>query len=70
MAVRVVSEVSRGVTARDEYEKELRRLRFESYEQAMALSGGRAVFFGHHIGDLQARPWPAAVCGAAVCGAA
>ena len=51
--VRVVHEVSRGVTARDEYEKESRRIRFEAYELCMAASGAPAVFFGHHRGDVQ-----------------
>ena len=53
LEVRVVLEVSRGVTARDEYEKESRRIRFEAYERAMASSGAPAVFFGHHRGDVQ-----------------
>ncbi|KAL1520769.1 hypothetical protein AB1Y20_022335 [Prymnesium parvum] len=53
LRVRVVTEVSRGVTARDEYEKESRRIRFEAYADAMAATGAQAVFFGHHIGDLQ-----------------
>ena len=50
--VRRVDEVSRGITARDEYEKESRRIRFEEYAAAMAATGGQGIFFGHHLGDL------------------
>ena len=53
LEVRVVTEVTRGVTARDEYEKQSRRIRFEAYAELMARSGARAVFFGHHKGDVQ-----------------
>ena len=45
--------MTRGVTARDEYEKESRRIRFQAYADYMARTGARAVFFGHHKGDVQ-----------------
>ena len=50
--VRRVDEVTRGVTARDAYEKESRRIRFEAYAAALAELGGEGVFFGHHRGDV------------------
>lgn len=53
LRVRTVLEVSRGVTPRDEYERESRRIRFDAYREAMAAHGASAVFFGHHMGDLQ-----------------
>lgn len=49
---RRVEEVTRGITARDEYEKESRRIRFDSYVSAMDELGGTGVFFGHHRGDV------------------
>ena len=52
IAVRVVEEVKREVTARDEYEKESRAIRFVEYEKAMSRWGGGGVFFGHHEGDM------------------
>jgi len=51
--IRRVAEVSRGSTPRDEYERESRRIRFDAYKQAMAEFGAKAVFFGHHLGDVQ-----------------
>lgn len=53
LRVRVVHEVKRGKTPRDEYEKESRRIRFDAYREAMSEFGGGAIFFGHHIGDVQ-----------------
>lgn len=53
IAVRVVDEVKREVTARDEYEARSRAIRFGEYEKAIARCGGRGIFFGHHEGDLQ-----------------
>jgi tRNA(Ile)-lysidine synthetase-like protein len=50
--VRVVEEVTRGVTSRDEYEKRSREIRFAEYGKAMASTGARGVFFGHHEGDV------------------
>merc|ERR1712097_129950 len=48
LTVRVVSELSRATGPRDEYERESRRIRFDSYKRAMADGGARAVLFGHH----------------------
>ena len=53
LTVRVVSELSRATGPRDEYERESRRIRFDSYKRAMADGGARAVLFGHHRGDVQ-----------------
>ena len=51
--VRTVAEMQRATTAREDYERESRRIRFEAYKAVMAETGGRGVFFGHHEGDLQ-----------------
>jgi tRNA(Ile)-lysidine synthetase-like protein len=53
LRVRAVLEISRRGTPRDEYEKQSRRIRFDAYREAMAAHGAAAVFFGHHMGDLQ-----------------
>merc|ERR1719502_2426278 len=46
---RVVDEVTRGVTARDQYEAISRDIRFGAYRTAAAEHGGfPAVMFGHH----------------------
>jgi len=52
LRVRTVEEVRRGATSRDEYEKVSRAVRFDAYRQALAQFGGRAVLFGHHLGDV------------------
>lgn len=59
--VRVVVEVTRGVTARDEYERVAREARYSFYRDAIASKGGfkeenssgSGVMFGHHLGDVQ-----------------
>jgi tRNA(Ile)-lysidine synthase TilS/MesJ len=62
--VRRVDEVTRGVTARDEYEKVSRDIRYGFYrtciqeEHERGAAQGRVVLvsgviFGHHLGDVQ-----------------
>ncbi|CAN0371859.1 unnamed protein product, partial [Hapterophycus canaliculatus] len=51
-------QVRRGVTAREEYEKVAREIRFDAYKAALAGKepidgGGGAVMFGHHEGDVE-----------------
>lgn len=62
--VRVVNEVTRGITERDQYEKIARQIRYGFYEESIQsilkdfkergksvqISG---VMFGHHQGDVQ-----------------
>eukprot|EP00752_Nemacystus_decipiens_P010432 g9296.t2 len=59
---RAIAEVRRGVTAREEYEKVAREIRFDAYKAALrgrgdaAGAGGGArpaVMFGHHEGDVE-----------------
>ena len=54
---RVINEVTRGVTARDEYEKVARIARYDIYKatQTEFQVGGikPPVFLGHHKGDLR-----------------
>jgi len=56
---RKIDEVNRGVTARDDYEKISREIRFELYRQCCkeASAGternGIGVMLGHHRGDLR-----------------
>lgn len=55
--LRRIAEVTRGVTARDQYERIARDLRFTSYREtiAKARKGGETigVMLGHHRGDLR-----------------
>ena len=51
--VRVVSEVTRGVTGRDEYEKISRDIRYSTYQAVLKEFGCKGVIFGHHLGDVQ-----------------
>jgi tRNA(Ile)-lysidine synthetase-like protein len=56
---RKIDEVNRGVTARDDYERISREIRFELYRQCCreAIAGtersGIGVMLGHHRGDLR-----------------
>jgi len=55
---RVIDEVTRGVTARDEYEKVARDARYNFYkcvqDEFQAQDGSKApVLLGHHKGDLR-----------------
>ncbi len=50
---RVVSEVKRGVTNREEYEEVARMARYEAYLEAMNEFGCEVVLNGHHHGDVQ-----------------
>lgn len=54
---RVINEVTRGITARDEYEKIARIARYDMYKsvQEEFQDGGRKppVLLGHHKGDLR-----------------
>jgi tRNA(Ile)-lysidine synthase TilS/MesJ len=56
--VRVVNEVTRGITDRDEYEKTARTIRYSFYQHCLTQelpldSEGKGVIFGHHQGDVQ-----------------
>lgn len=48
-----VRQVRRGVTAREEYEKVAREIRFNAYKDALAGRDCQAVMFGHHEGDVE-----------------
>lgn len=51
---RVINEVTRGITDRDLYEKESRRIRFETYQNVLNQYGTDAgIMLGHHKGDEQ-----------------
>jgi tRNA(Ile)-lysidine synthase TilS/MesJ len=59
--VRVVDEVTRGVTSRSDYEKISRQIRYGFYKDVLMQGGwggsstaaGVGVIFGHHVGDIQ-----------------
>ena len=59
--VRVVDEVTRGVTNRSDYERISRQIRYGFYTEVLYKRGwqgnltdsGIGVIFGHHIGDIQ-----------------
>jgi len=50
---RRIEEFKRGVTPREEYERESRSIRFQQYRLMLEQYGAPAVVFGHHQGDLQ-----------------
>eukprot|EP01125_Pyxidicula_operculata_P013369 TRINITY_DN442_c0_g5_i3.p1 TRINITY_DN442_c0_g5~~TRINITY_DN442_c0_g5_i3.p1 ORF type:complete len:617 (-),score=190.29 TRINITY_DN442_c0_g5_i3:126-1976(-) len=51
---RIITEVTRGITDRDLYEKESRRIRFEFYQQVLNEFGtDTGISLGHHKGDEQ-----------------
>lgn len=50
---RRIEEVTRGVTARDEYEKLSRTIRYQAYHSYSRSSGPPRVLLGHHRGDLR-----------------
>lgn len=54
---RRIDEVTRGVTARDDYERIARELRYQSYKETIALAQQQeetiGVMLGHHRGDLR-----------------
>lgn len=50
---RVINEVTRGITDRDQYEKVARQIRYDFYKQVLSSRRGRGVIFGHHRGDVQ-----------------
>lgn len=56
---RKIGEVTRGVTARDDYERIAREIRFDLYRQCCAEASngtkedGIGVMLGHHRGDLR-----------------
>ena len=57
--IRRIDEVTRGVTARDDYERIARQIRFDLYRQCCAeasdgtVKGGIGIMLGHHRGDLR-----------------
>lgn len=50
---RIINEVTRGITDRDEYERVAREIRYSTYQQVLTTHGGQGVIFGHHLGDVQ-----------------
>ena len=48
-----VDRIRRGVTPREQYEIESRKVRYGFYKQAGAKHGFPAVLLGHHHGDVQ-----------------
>jgi tRNA(Ile)-lysidine synthetase-like protein len=50
---RRIDEVTRGITARDEYERIAREIRYQAYRDAIAEFDGIGILLGHHKGDLR-----------------
>lgn len=50
--LRHITEVTRGVTERSDYEKISRALRYGFYKEVLKERGCPGVIFGHHIGDV------------------
>lgn len=51
--VKRIDDLTRGVTARDEYEVETRNIRYELYAETTARTGAPSMLVGHHRGDVQ-----------------
>lgn len=51
--LRQITEVTRGVTERSDYEKVSRSIRYSFYKEILAEMSCQGVIFGHHIGDVQ-----------------
>lgn len=65
--IRTITEVTRGVTDRSDYEKISRNIRYGFYKQILetelnlcfddlkhaSTSHGSGIIFGHHLGDVQ-----------------
>eukprot|EP00755_Sulcionema_specki_P029806 Sspe_Gene.92941::Locus_65687_Transcript_1_1_Confidence_1.000_Length_2306::g.92941::m.92941 len=49
---RVIEEVKRGTTQRDEYEKVTREARYGTYRRVLEEEGGLGVCLGHHADDI------------------
>eukprot|EP01083_Nonionella_stella_P201395 736815_1 len=54
---RVISEIKRGVTKRDDYERISRDIRFDTYKTVLnefeCCDSSHGIIFGHHQGDVQ-----------------
>lgn len=50
---RRIDEVTRGITARDEYERIAREIRYQAYRDAIQEWDGIGIVLGHHKGDLR-----------------
>jgi len=50
---RTITSVKRGITARDEYEKITRKIRFDTYTEVLKDFPSPGIIFGHHQGDVQ-----------------
>jgi len=48
-----ISDLKRGVTPRDDYERQSREIRFQMYREHMVDHPYAGVMFGHHKGDIQ-----------------
>ena len=51
--VKRIDELTRGVTARDQYEVETRNIRYDLYAETTARTGAPSMLVGHHRGDVQ-----------------
>lgn len=50
---RRIDEVTRGITARDKYERVARDIRYQAYRDAIQEFDGIGIVLGHHKGDLR-----------------
>lgn len=51
--IREITEVTRGVTDRSDYEKISRNIRYSFYKEVLNELSCPGIIFGHHIGDVQ-----------------
>mmetsp|Transcript_23808 Transcript_23808/g.39911 ORF Transcript_23808/g.39911 Transcript_23808/m.39911 type:complete len:762 (-) Transcript_23808:152-2437(-) len=48
-----IDAIKRGITGREEYEVESRKIRYDLYRTTMERTGAPAMLVGHHRGDVQ-----------------
>jgi tRNA(Ile)-lysidine synthase TilS/MesJ len=48
-----INAIKRGITGREEYEVESRKIRYDLYRETMERTGAPAMLVGHHRGDVQ-----------------
>ena len=49
----VITDIKRGTTPRDEYERTSRMIRYETYQKILSKYNCSGIYVGHHRGDIQ-----------------
>ena len=49
----IITDIKRGITPRDEYERKSRSIRFDTYQKILTKYNCSGIHVGHHRGDIQ-----------------